>query len=399
MRARCCANHLQLNGCRGEGSNPIAPGPVPVASVAIARLAVNLVIGATQQMTASALDSAGSLLSGRAVTWTTSDSAKAKVSASGLVMAVSSGVATVTATVEGKTATVTVAVSSPDVSVGIVTPTANAFVGDTLTVQATVTSVYRLSSVTVVIGGHVVPMSKSDTGSRWIGTLNIADAPFTSIPLLVTATDIRSSTGSRSVTVRHDPPPSLTITSPTIYDVASPTMVVKVTCTDRNASACADVRVSTSGFSTNVVLATGVSGINTTVSLAAYEGLYLALTLSATDSSGQTVSQTGRVQVFTNNAHLQGTATVPGLAIDVNGSRVLYADTSAGRDVLRIHDVGVPDVMVFSEANARVPRNEAILTASGAIFEKLAGGSSTGGMLHEYRNGSLLTLGTGYVGS
>src|ERR1035437_5081281 len=155
----------QLNGCRGEGRNPIVPGPVPVASVTVAPLAVNLVIGATQQMTASALDSAGSLLSGRAVTWTTSDSPKAKVSASGLVTAASSGVATVTATVEGKTATVTVAVSSPDVSVGIVTPTANAFVGATLTVQATVTSVYQLSSVTVAIGGHDVPIAEDDTRS------------------------------------------------------------------------------------------------------------------------------------------------------------------------------------------------------------------------------------------
>ena len=103
--------------------------------------------------------------------------------------------------------------------------------------------------------------------------------------------------------------------------------------------------------------------------------------------------------MFTNNAHLQGTATVPGLAIDVSGSRVLYADTSAGRDVLRIHDVGVPDVMVLSEASARVQRNVAFLTASGAIFEKLTGGLSTGGVLHEYRNGSLLTLGTGYTAS
>jgi hypothetical protein len=58
-------------------------------------------------------DENGGTLEGRPVAWTTSAPSVALVSSAGVVTAVSAGVATITATVEGKSGTVVVTVPSP----------------------------------------------------------------------------------------------------------------------------------------------------------------------------------------------------------------------------------------------------------------------------------------------
>src|SRR5205823_13076176 len=58
-------------------------------------------------------DGNGSTLTGRTVTWSTSASGVATVSASGLVSAVAAGSATITATSEGKSGSATVTVPAP----------------------------------------------------------------------------------------------------------------------------------------------------------------------------------------------------------------------------------------------------------------------------------------------
>lgn len=89
---------------------------VPVASVGVAPSTVSVSVGATAQLTASALAADGSTLSNRLVTWASSNAAAATVSATGLVSAVAAGSATITATVDGKSAPVTVTVQSAAVS-------------------------------------------------------------------------------------------------------------------------------------------------------------------------------------------------------------------------------------------------------------------------------------------
>src|SRR5207247_1918565 len=78
---------------------------VPVASVAVSPVAAGLTVGATTQLTATPEDSTGTALTGRAVTWATSNAAVATVSASGLVTGVAAGSATITATSEGQSGT------------------------------------------------------------------------------------------------------------------------------------------------------------------------------------------------------------------------------------------------------------------------------------------------------
>ncbi len=124
-------------GRSGQASLTVIP--VPVATVSVTPAAVTLAIGATQQFAASALGASGQTLTGRAVTWASSDSTVARLSTSnGLVSALATGSATITATSEGKSGTATVTVLPPPVaSVSISAASASTSVNGTVALTAT----------------------------------------------------------------------------------------------------------------------------------------------------------------------------------------------------------------------------------------------------------------------
>jgi len=57
------------------------PAPAAIASVTVAPSPSTLLVGSTAQLTATTKDSAGNVLTGRAVTWASSNTAVATVSA------------------------------------------------------------------------------------------------------------------------------------------------------------------------------------------------------------------------------------------------------------------------------------------------------------------------------
>ncbi len=83
----------------------------PVASITITPATKTLTVGASFQLVVTVKDANGNPLSGRTVTWTTSDATKVTVSSTGLVTGVALGTAIITATSEGKFATATITVS------------------------------------------------------------------------------------------------------------------------------------------------------------------------------------------------------------------------------------------------------------------------------------------------
>jgi hypothetical protein len=96
--------------------SPSAPAPAQpranqVASVLISPPAVELVAGGTSRLTAITRSADGAALSGRPVTWSSSDPRVATVGPDGLVTAVAQGTAHVTASSEGRVGTVPVTVS------------------------------------------------------------------------------------------------------------------------------------------------------------------------------------------------------------------------------------------------------------------------------------------------
>lgn len=75
---------------------------VPVATVTVTPPTATLNVAATQQLTVTTRDENGAVLTGRAVTWASSDVSRATVSNTGLVTGVASGAVLITASSEGK---------------------------------------------------------------------------------------------------------------------------------------------------------------------------------------------------------------------------------------------------------------------------------------------------------
>jgi uncharacterized protein YjdB len=94
-----------------SGTSTIDVVQVPVTNVAITPAGAQTVFqGLTLQLAATLRDGSGNILTGRTVSWTTSNSSVASVSSSGLVTGVSLGNVQITAESEGVTSAVTVTV-------------------------------------------------------------------------------------------------------------------------------------------------------------------------------------------------------------------------------------------------------------------------------------------------
>jgi len=130
---------LAAAGCgAARDATPLAPAPV--ARVVLTTPSPSLHVGDTVQLTASLFDAAGNALTGRALTWSSTNAAVAAVSAGGLVTAVAAGATTISATSEGRTGSTAITVIPTGVARVTVTPTAQALTpGDTLRLSALVT--------------------------------------------------------------------------------------------------------------------------------------------------------------------------------------------------------------------------------------------------------------------
>lgn len=94
-----------------------APGgqttPAVVTTVSIAPAAIDLAVGGTQPLLASAFDAEGRAVTGRATAWASANAGVASVSATGTVTAVAAGTTTVRATIDGVVAEIAVRVTPP----------------------------------------------------------------------------------------------------------------------------------------------------------------------------------------------------------------------------------------------------------------------------------------------
>ena len=121
-----------------SGTASVTVSSIPVAAVTVSPSPASVQQGATVQLTATPKDANGNPLSGRVVTWSSNNTAVARVNGSGLVTGVAAGTATITATSEGQSGTSDVTVTPAPVASVAVTPSpASVQVGQTLQLTAT----------------------------------------------------------------------------------------------------------------------------------------------------------------------------------------------------------------------------------------------------------------------
>ena len=180
-----CSLVLLVASCAKSGDSGATQPVSTTSSVAVSQDAT-LVPLATVQLTATPKDASGAALTGKTVSWSSSNTSVATVSGSGLVTALTPGTAIITATSEGKSGTVTMTVRE-GAQVGPAGATFSALQGAvkvtlpagalaTSTAITVATSTDALTDARVV-PGSVFEIGPSGTQFGQAGTLSLAYDP------------------------------------------------------------------------------------------------------------------------------------------------------------------------------------------------------------------------------
>jgi uncharacterized protein YjdB len=194
-----------------NGTSAITVTPIPVAAVAITPPSATIQVGATVQLTASLTDANGNPLTGRAITWSTSDATVATVNASGLVTGVAAGgPVTITATSEGKSSTTSITVIPiPVATVAVTPPSATVPVGTTLQLSAT-TKDANGNTLT----GRTVAWTTSNAGIASVDVNGLVTGRAAGGPVTITATSEGKSGASQITVSAFAPVASVSVTPP-----------------------------------------------------------------------------------------------------------------------------------------------------------------------------------------
>src|SRR6266513_1669900 len=229
-----------------------------VASVKVTPATVSLLRGTTVQLTATTTDSAANVLSGRTISWSSSDSAVAKVSAGGLVTSVVAGSASITATSEGQSGTVAVTVTSVPVDTLQLAPTsASVFVGQRLQLTATA----KDSAGTALPGRPVTWVSSNPSVATVNGSGLLAGV--TQGSATITATS-EGKNATAAITVMIVPVASVTVAPATASMSVGQTVQLTATPKDSAGSALTGRPVTWTSSNTSVATVNG-SGLVTAV--------------------------------------------------------------------------------------------------------------------------------------
>src|SRR5437762_376105 len=170
---------------------------VPVASVTVSPASVSVLQGQTVQLTATPRDANGNPLTGRVITWQSSNSAIASVNGSGLVTGVGpGGPVTLTATSEGQSGTASVTVTVAPVASVTVSPSA-ANIPITGTVQLTATP--RDASGNPLTG-RVITWQSSNSAIASVNGSGLVSGVAAGGPVTITATS-EGQSGTSAITV------------------------------------------------------------------------------------------------------------------------------------------------------------------------------------------------------
>ncbi len=184
---------------------------VPVSSITISSATSTVSVGQIISLSAIAKDSAGNTLSGRSITWTTSDQTLAIVSQSGIVVGIAAGSVDVTASAEGKSTSTRINVTLPlpntVASVSVSIPRTAFRVGETLQAAA-----LPLDASGGVLTGRTITWSSSNTDIAIVSSSGLVTAVGPGIATI--SADVEGKTGTAVLQLSLVPVASITITPP-----------------------------------------------------------------------------------------------------------------------------------------------------------------------------------------
>jgi uncharacterized protein YjdB len=334
---------------------------VPVASVGVSPSAVGATVGDQAQFTATLQDVNGNVLTGRVVTWASSNTGVATVNGSGLVTAVAAGLSIITATSEGKngTAGITVTLTPAAVaSVSVAPASTSVAVGQTVQLTATP----RDASGNVLLG-RVVTWVSSDVSLATVSSSGLVTGVAVG-GVTITATS-EGQSGSSAVTVLA-PVASVGVSPASPSVIAGQT--VQLTATPRDASGNALTgRVVTWGSSNTAVATVNGSGLVTGVAAG-------SATITATSEG-----RSGTAAVTVTPAPVASVSVSPASASVTTGSAVQL--TATPRDASGNALTG--RVITWASSNV------AVATVSGSgLVSGVASGSATITASSEGRSGT-----------
>lgn len=166
----------------------------PVATVAVTPVTATVLIGATQQLTATLKDEQGVTLTGRQVTWTSADTAVATVSTTGMVTGKAAGTVSITASSEGKSGSTSITVPPPVATVAVTPSAAAVLIGQTQQLTAELRAANGQ-----LLSGRTVAWSSSDQNKVTVTSAGVVTAVASGTATITATSEGKS--GTATVTV------------------------------------------------------------------------------------------------------------------------------------------------------------------------------------------------------
>ena len=342
------------------------PSAAPVATVVVSPASASVAPGGSVQLSATTQDSAGNVLTGRAISWSTSDPAIATVDSAGTVRAVAAGAATITATSEGKSGsaaiTVTSAAPAPVASVTVTPSTASLTVGQGVRLVATtsdsagnalsgravtwttsnpaIATVDTSGYVTSVAAGSatIVATSEGKSGSAAITVTNPAPAPVASVTVSPSTASLTVGQGVKLVATTKDSA-GATLTgraitwsssAPSIASVDSTGYVTAVAAGSATITATSEGKSGTAAITVAAPAPAPVASVTVTPSSAALSaGQGVQLQATTKDSAGNVL--TGRTITWTTSNPAVASVTSSGYVTAMGAGTASIVATSEGK--------------------------------------------------------------------
>ena len=327
--------YAAVNGVTGKAS--VAVSATGIKSIAVSPASFTLATTGTRQLSASLTDASGNAITGQTVAWSSSNNTIATVSSSGMVTAMHSGNANITASAGGASANAAVTVSAGTVSTVSVSPGSASLVAGA-TQQLVATSTDNTGSV---VTGQTYSWKSSDASIVSVSSTGVATgAHIGSATVTATAGGV---SGQSTITIAAGPVSTVAITpatgsvqqgktlqlSASFTDVAgNPVPATSLSWTSSNTAAAA---VTSAGLVTG--MAAGTANVTATAngkskSAAITVTAIAAPTLSSlTLSPGSTTLATGAKQTFTvAGTWSDASTTAPAVTYTATGGAI----TSAG---------------------------------------------------------------------